>query len=52
MSQIRRKSIGTKENTSEALLKNQIIEVTNEDKSLDKQETSTSAKSTKATGAL
>ena len=52
MSQIRRKSTGNKGNTSQAVSKNQIIEVTNKDKSLDKQETSTSAKSTKATGAL
>ena len=51
MSQIRRKSTGNTGNTSQALSKNQNIEVTNEDKSLDKQETSTSAKSTKATGA-
>ena len=50
MSQIRRKSTGSKGNTSQALLKNQITEVTNEEKSLDKQETSTGAKSTKVTG--
>ena len=50
MSQIRRKSIGNKVNTSQTLSKNQITEVTNEEKSQDKQETSTSAKSTKVTG--
>ena len=47
MSQIRRKSTGSKGNTSQALSKNQNTEVTNEEKSLDKQETSTSAKGTK-----
>ena len=51
MSQIRRKGTGSKGNTSQALSKNQITEVKNEEKSLDKQETSTSAKSTKVTGA-
>ena len=51
MSQIRRKSTGNKGNTSQALSKDQNIEVTNKNKSLDKQGTSTSAKSTNATGA-
>ena len=51
MSQIRRKSTGSKGNTSQTSSKNQNTEVINEDKSLDKQETSTGAKSTTITGA-
>ena len=50
MSQIRRKSTGSKGITSQTSSKNQNTEVINEEKSLDKQETSTSAKSTKITG--
>ena len=51
MSQMRRKSTGNKGNTLQVLSKDQNIEVTNENKNLDKQGTSTSVKSTKATGA-
>ena len=47
MSQIRRKSTGSKGNTSQTSSKNQNTEVINDEKSLDKQETSTGAKSTK-----
>ena len=44
MSQIRRKSTGSKGNTSQTSSKNQNTEVINKDKSLDKQETSTGQK--------
>ena len=51
VSQIRRKSTGNKGNTLQASSKDLNIEVTNENKNLDKQGTSISAKSTKVTGA-
>ena len=51
MSLIRRKSTGSKGNTSQTSSKNQNTEAINKNKNLHKQETSTSAKSTKITGA-
>ena len=50
MSLIRRKSTGSKANTSQSSSKNQNTEAINENKNLDKQETTTSTKSTKITG--
>ena len=47
MSLIRRKSTGSKGNTSQSSSKNQNTEAINKNKNLDKQETSTSTKSTK-----
>ena len=51
MSQVRRKSIGNKGITVKSQPKEQNIETTNENKPIDKQGGSSSAKSSKTTGA-